>query len=132
LSIAAGDMVSMLNQGVIDLLKTVCEIEFGEDTPRPFQPCNMVRCIFGNPFRSIDVDSRWRTSTVVDLATAIYEERQFQNLPILADALMDAGCDSQELIKHCRDDGPHVLGCWPVDLILGKSEPPYSDSFARL
>jgi hypothetical protein len=41
-------------------------------------------------------------------------------LAILADALFDAGCDNEELLTHCRADGPHVRGCWAVDLILGR------------
>jgi hypothetical protein len=79
-----------------------------------------LRCIFGNPFRPIAIDPRWLTSTVVDLATAIYDERAFDRMPILADALMDAGCDNEEIIAHCRSDGVHTRGCWAVDLILGK------------
>jgi hypothetical protein len=61
------------------------------------------------------------------LAEGIYEERQMPvgtldtaRLAILADALIDAGCDDAELIQHCRSAGPHVRGCWAVDLILGK------------
>lgn len=78
------------------------------------------RCIFGNPFRPIIIDPRWLTSTVVDLATAIYNEKAFDRIPIMADALMDAGCDNEEIIAHCRVEGQHVRGCWAVDLILGK------------
>ncbi len=78
------------------------------------------RDIFGNPFRPVTLDPRWLTSTVVDLAQAIYEERAFDRMPILADALMDAGCDNEEIINHCRSNGPHVRGCWVVDLILSK------------
>jgi hypothetical protein len=63
----------------------------------------------------------WNDGTVRRLAEAIYEERAFGRLPILADALLDAGCDNEELIAHCRSEGPHVRGCWAVDLILGKS-----------
>jgi biotin carboxyl carrier protein len=81
---------------------------------------NCLRDIFGNPFRPVAIDPRWLTSTVVDLAGGIYEERAFERMPILADALMDAGCDNEEIIAHCRGDGPHVRGCWVVDLLLGK------------
>jgi len=66
------------------------------------------------------VDLRWLTSAVIDLANAIYQERAFERMPILADALMDAGCDSEEIINHCRGNGPHVRGCWVVDLLLAK------------
>jgi hypothetical protein len=81
---------------------------------------SLLRDIFGNPFRLVTLDPRWLTSTVVDLAQAIYNERAFERMPILADALMDAGCDSDDIIHHCRGDGPHVRGCWVVDLLLGK------------
>jgi hypothetical protein len=80
----------------------------------------ILRDIFDNSFRPITIDPRWLTSTVIDLAQAIYDERAFDRMPILADALMDAGCDNQEMIAHCRGDGPHVRGCWVVDLLLGK------------
>jgi hypothetical protein len=54
------------------------------------------------------------------LAQAIYEERAFDRLPILADALEESGCYNADLLAHCRSDGPHVRGCWAVDLVLGK------------
>ena len=83
--------------------------------------CNLIRDIFGNPFRPVTLDPRWLTSTVIDLARTIYEERVWERMPILADALMDAGCDSEEVIKHCQGPGPHVRGCWVVDLLLRKT-----------
>ena len=76
--------------------------------------------IFGNPFRPVPFDPAWRTSTVLALANGIYEVRAFERLPILADALQDAGCDSDDILTHLRGDGPHSRGCWPLDLILGK------------
>ena len=82
--------------------------------------CKLIRDIFGNPFRPVTLDPRWQSSTVLDLARTIYDERAFERLPILADALMDSGCDSDEVINHCRSEGPHVRGCWVVDLILAK------------
>jgi hypothetical protein len=54
------------------------------------------------------------------LAQAIYDDRAFDRLPILADALEEAGCDTADILAHCRGPGPHVRGCWVVDLILGK------------
>jgi hypothetical protein len=80
----------------------------------------ILREVFGNPFRPIIIDPRWLSSTVVDISRAIYDERAFDKMPILADALMDAGCDSEEILNHCRCAGPHVRGCWVVDLLLGK------------
>jgi hypothetical protein len=80
----------------------------------------LMREIFGNPFRPPALDPRWLTSSVIDVAAMIYAERAFERLPILSDALMDAGCDEPDVLGHCRSLGPHVRGCWVVDLILGK------------
>jgi hypothetical protein len=60
-------------------------------------------------------------SAAVGVAQAMYESRDFAAMPILADALEDAGCDSPDVLAHCRGDGPHVRGCWVVDLVLGKA-----------
>jgi hypothetical protein len=76
--------------------------------------------IFGNPFRPVTHDPFWLTSTVLQLAEGIYADRAFDRLPILADALQDAGCEDADLLEHCRGPGPHVRGCWVVDLVLGK------------
>jgi hypothetical protein len=83
--------------------------------------CDLLRDIFGNPFRPITCDPEWRTSTVLALAQGIYDERAFDRMPILADALQDAGCDNADILDHCRGSGPHVRGCWVVDLVLGKT-----------
>jgi hypothetical protein len=77
--------------------------------------------VFGPlPFRPATADPSWLTSTVVSLAEGIYAERAFDRLPILADALQDAGCDNHDILDHCWGDGPHVRGCWVVDLLVGK------------
>jgi len=81
---------------------------------------DLLRDMAGNPFRPVVVDPDWRNSTVVALARGIYDERAFERLPILADALQDAGCDNDDVLNHCRGSGPHVRGCWVVDLVLGK------------
>ena len=62
----------------------------------------------------------WNDHTVPRIAQAIYGERAFDRMPILADALEDAGCDNADILGHCRQPGPHVRGCWVVDLLLGK------------
>ena len=80
----------------------------------------LLRCVVGNPFRPVAFDPRWQTADVTALARGIYEDRAFDRLPLLADALMDAGCDHADVLAHCRGDGPHVRGCWVVDLVLGK------------
>ena len=74
------------------------------------------------PFRPVALDLGSSTpAAVTALAHAIYEERRFQDLPILADALEEAGCSNAEVLTHCRQPGEHVRGCWVLDLILGKS-----------
>ena len=60
------------------------------------------------------------TSTVLAIARQMYDSRDFSAMPILADALQGAGCDSDNVLDHCRGPGPHVRGCWVVDLVLGK------------
>jgi hypothetical protein len=84
--------------------------------------CSLLRDIFGNPFRPLAFDPAWRTSNTLGLATAMYESRDFANMPILADALEEAGCDVPDVLEHCRNEaGVHVRGCWVVDQVLGKS-----------
>jgi len=80
---------------------------------------NILRDIAGNPFRPETTDSAWLTPTVVRLASGIYADLAFDRLPILADALEEAGCDRLDILTHCRGPGPHVRGCWVVDLTLG-------------
>jgi hypothetical protein len=80
----------------------------------------LLRDIFGNPFRPVTFDPAWRTSDAIALARQMYESRDFGAMPILADALQDAGCGNEQILSHCRGPGPHVRGCWVVDLVLGK------------
>ncbi|WP_246173677.1 hypothetical protein [Limnoglobus roseus] len=80
----------------------------------------LLRDIFGNPFHPVAFDPTWRTSTAVAFANEMYQSRDFSGMPILADALQDAGCENEDILNHCRGEGPHVRGCWVVDLILGK------------
>jgi hypothetical protein len=83
--------------------------------------CNFQRDIFGNPFRPVTFSPAWRTETALSLARRMYEARDFSAMPLLADALQDAGCDNADILDHCRDpDATHVRGCWVVDLVLGK------------
>jgi hypothetical protein len=80
----------------------------------------LLREVFGNPFCPVAFSPSWRTDTTVALARQMYESRDFSAMPILADALQDTGCDSADILDHCRGPGPHVRGCWCVDLVLGK------------
>lgn len=81
----------------------------------------LLRDIFGNPFSPAHFDPSWRTATVGATATQMYDTRDFTPAPILADALQDAGCENDDILNHLRGPGPHVRGCWTIDLILGKA-----------
>jgi hypothetical protein len=85
---------------------------------------DLIRDILGNPFRPMVVKPAWLSwnhGTVPAIARHIYDDRAFHDLPILADALEDAGCTNADLLDHCRGPCPHVRGCWAVDLLLGKN-----------
>jgi hypothetical protein len=84
--------------------------------------CGLLRDIAGPPARPA-LGRAWRSGdrgTVRGVAEAIYEGSAFDRLPILADALEDAGCTDAELLGHLRSPGPHVRACWALDLVLGK------------
>jgi hypothetical protein len=81
---------------------------------------DLVRDMFGNPFRPTTFNPDWLTSNVVSLARGVYEERAVDRFPLLMDALMDAGCASNEVLEHCRGPNTHVRGCWLIDLLLAK------------
>jgi len=84
---------------------------------------DLFREVFGNPFRWVEADPgwlAWNDGVVCNLAEGIYAEAAFDLLPILADALEDAGCADADLLGHLRSPGPHVRGCWALDLVLGK------------
>jgi hypothetical protein len=84
----------------------------------------LIHDVFGNPFRLIpEVDNAWLTWNhgIIDkMARVIYDERAFDRMPVLADALEDAGCADAEILGHCRQASPHTRGCWLIDLLTGK------------
>lgn len=82
---------------------------------------SLAREVFGNPFKPVTINPAWLTNTVVSLAQALYDDRAFDRLPVLADALEDSGCTLREMLNHCRKPGVHARGCWLIDLLLGKS-----------
>jgi hypothetical protein len=85
--------------------------------------CELLRDVIGNPFRPLSIDPawlQWNAGAVKKIAAAIYEESAFDRMPILADALEEAGCTNADILDHCRSGGEHVRGCWVVDLLLGK------------
>jgi hypothetical protein len=75
--------------------------------------------VVGNPFEPADFTS-WRTSTAVLLAQQMYESGDFSAMPILADALQDAGCDNDDVLTHCREPRKHIRGCWVIDGVLAR------------
>jgi hypothetical protein len=85
----------------------------------PPELAGLLREVCGNPYRRAAA-RRWWSQDVRALARTIEDERAFARLPILGDALMDAGCDDEEVIRRCRCAAPHALGCWVVDLALGR------------
>jgi hypothetical protein len=101
-----------------------CRPEFGEraaaEDGEQAAQADLLRDIFGNPFRPVSLDPAWLSPSVVALAWTIYEERSFDRMPELADAFEAAGCHGADILDHCRQAGPHVRGCWVVDAILGK------------
>jgi hypothetical protein len=90
--------------------------------------CALIRDIFGNPYRApaaIDLAwlawLAWHDGTILNLARTMYANKRFHDLPVLGAALDEAGCADAVLLAHCRGPGPHVRGCWAVDLVLGKN-----------
>ena len=123
--------VSMDN--ILDMLMTAAEatawVKAGTpeaiSKPEERAQCEVIREIFGNPFRPVTVDPTWlawNDGAIRKLAQVIYDERAFDRLPLLADALEDAGCTNADILAHCRGTGPHVRGCWVVDLALGRNQ----------
>jgi hypothetical protein len=96
----------------------------------PSEVCNLLREFFGNPFRPVAIAPAvlaWNDAAVVRLAQAAYDERHLPEgtldngrLAVLADALEEAGCTSEEILGHLRGSGPHVRGCFVLDLLLNR------------
>lgn len=84
------------------------------------EQAHLLRDLFGNPFRPVAFDPAWRTPTVGAMAQQIYDDGAFGELPILGDALEDAGCTDTTILDHCRQPAMHRCGCWVVDRILEK------------
>jgi hypothetical protein len=81
--------------------------------------CDIARDVLGYPGAQVEFRPTWRTSTAVALVRAMYNSRDFSGMPILADALQEAGCENEDILTHCRSAGPHVRGCWCGELVLG-------------
>lgn len=110
----------------IEALAVLLAKDRGQDTAVASQSArtamaSLLRDLFGNPFRPLNFSPSWRTSTVTALAQTMYDSRDFSAMPILADALQDAGCDNADILNHCREPGLHVRGCFVLDACLGKN-----------
>lgn len=82
-----------------------------------------LRCLFGNPFRPLSLAPAvlaWQGSTVVKMASTIYEARRWEDMPLLGDALEEAGCSDRDVLEHCRGKGPHARGCFVLDSLLDR------------
>ncbi|MBN9118705.1 MAG: hypothetical protein J0I06_06035 [Planctomycetes bacterium] len=88
--------------------------------PRELHDVDLLRDVYGNPYRYVSFPPTWRTDTVVTMARAMYESHDFSGMPIFADALQEAGCDNDDILSHCRSGQPHARGCWVLDLVLLK------------
>jgi hypothetical protein len=87
-----------------------------------WEQCELMRELFGNPFRPAQFDQAWRThegGLVTHLARDIYDEKRFTHLPVLADLLEEAGCGDETLLAHLHQPGNHLRGCWALDRVLG-------------
>jgi hypothetical protein len=105
---------------IVSSLASFAEGDGRNPGPERKAQSNLLRDIFGNPFRPVTLNHSWLTPTVLALAKGIYDKKAFEHMPILADALQDAGCNNEDILNHCRRPGEHVRGCWCVDLLLGR------------
>jgi hypothetical protein len=101
-----------------------CRLRYAARDVERVRQAALAQDVFGAPFLPAQPEAfwlRWNDGCVGKIAQSIYDERRFQEIPILADALEDAGCDDEDILTHCRRPGRHVRGCWVIDLLLGKS-----------
>jgi hypothetical protein len=117
------DLTTMTDSQIrIRLIAATVALSSSDQKNEAAVQANLLRELFGPfPFSPVILNPSWLTSTVLALARGIYQEKAFDRMPILADALQDAGCDNEEILNHCRQQGEHVRGCWVVDLLLNKT-----------
>jgi hypothetical protein len=100
--------------------------------PPDLHSADLVRDVFGNPFQSAEIAPAWRTEVVVAMARGMIDRGDYFPMPVLADALEDAGCANEAVLSHCRGPGPHVRGCWVLEAVLRQPDPAARAVFARL
>lgn len=117
-SAQAAELAGTTDEAAMDAMRLIAAVVEKK------QQADLLRCIVGNPFRDVpSIDPAWlawNNGVIPAMARSIYEERAFERLPLLADALEEAGCADAAVLKHCRGPGPHARGCSVVDLLLGK------------
>lgn len=96
------------------------EVWYAKEQAEMRVQAEIYRCVMGNPFRPMELKPMWQTPKIIHLGSAIYADRAFERLPLLADALEEAGCTNADMLVHCRSKGPHARGCWVIDLLLGR------------
>jgi hypothetical protein len=109
--------------GVVEVLKRAMLVKGVVIDPFFAAKTRLLRDLAGDPFSPAALDAAWlawHDGVLPRLAQAVYEDAAFERLPILADALEEAGCADEAVLSHCRGPGPHVRGCWVLDLLLGK------------
>ena len=117
-----GELANNRSSAIVHSCHPVLTMLYGADYDSSGQAADLLRCVLGNLFQPKPNPLTWKTTSVCDLAKSQYITRTFNAMPILADALEEAGCDHAEVLAHCRDPAlTHVRGCWVVDLVLGKN-----------
>jgi hypothetical protein len=121
---AAAEAISAANAAAWSVGADYDNLEWARQAMSAAVQVALIRDIFGNPFREVLPDPawlRWNDGTVPRIARGISDEGRFADLPILHDALLDAGCDNEDILAHCRTPEGHVRGCWVIDLLLETS-----------
>jgi hypothetical protein len=110
------------DEAALEILKRTTRMRPEADEAENVKLCELIRDIVGNPFRPVPkldpVWLSWNESVIGKLARSMYETRQFKDMPILGDALEEAGCDDEQVLTHCRSTAEHVRGCWVIDWVL--------------
>lgn len=126
-NVAASQTAGSLSYDTVCGLTNASTKAEGPYEPQRAAQYQLLSDVFGNPFRPVSINPILLTPTVTSLAVAAYEERimpsgelDLERLAVLSDALEEAGCDNIDILNHLRGPGPHVRGCWVVDLLLGK------------
>lgn len=129
-ALEAGALALAINAALLDPLTLeqvrlcLAYLVASVDAPLPVEAptvaCGYLRDVFADPFAPVEINPHWRTSEVREMARGIYDERAFDRMPILADALLDAGCEDEAVLGHCRE-AVHLRGCWLVDGLLGRN-----------